>query len=105
VKLSELDPKLNGTVRKGVLTHDCPVCKDHRVRTPISEKPFHEVSYSPKQFWKNGAERMQKIWQASGKFPDTLSLSPSIDIIEADENGNKIRTLCWHGFIQNGDVR
>jgi hypothetical protein len=105
VRLRDLNPELSGTVRKGVLTHDCPVCKTHRVRTPISNQPFHEESYSPKKFWENGAEMTRKIWHATGVFPDTLTLSPSINLVEVDPStGQAIRTLCWHGFIQNGAI-
>lgn len=105
MRLSELDPRLHGTVRKGVLIHDCPVCRDHKVRTPISAQPFHEEHYSPKRFWKDGTEWTKKIWQASGAFPDTLTLAPSINIVEVNlETGAAIKTLCWHGHIQNGEV-
>lgn len=105
MRLAELDPRLSGTESKGVLMHRCPVCKTHYVRTPISDQPFHEESYSPKKFWENGSEMTRKVWQASGEFPDTLTLSPSIDLVEVDPNtGQKIRTLCWHGHIQNGEV-
>lgn len=106
MRLSDLNPEIDGTqgaIR--VLVHDCPVCRTHKVRTPISEQPYHEESYSPKAFWGNGTERKRKIWQASGEFPETLTLSPSIDLVEIDPNtGAKVRTLCWHGFIANGEV-
>lgn len=105
MRLRDLNPELEGTVANGVLKHDCPVCKTHRVHTPISAQPFHAESYSPKAFWENGTERMRKIWQASGEYPDTLTLSPSIDLIEVDpKTGAKVKTLCWHGFISNGEV-
>jgi hypothetical protein len=105
VKLTELNPELEGTVESGVLKHDCPVCRIHKVVTPISSAPFHEVSYEPQRFWKNGTESKKKIWQATGSFPDTLTLSPSINIVEVNlENGEVIKTVCWHGHIQNGEV-
>lgn len=45
-----------------------------------------------------------KVWQSSGSFPDSLTLNPSIDLIEANAAGQKVRTICWHGWIKNGDV-
>lgn len=108
MRLSELDPELTGTLEDGAVWHDCPVCKggaSHRVRTPVTRQPFHEVSYDPPQFWKNGTERKRKFWQASGEFPDTLSLQPSINIVEVnEETGAVIATRCWHGFITNGEA-
>lgn len=62
----------------------------------ISDQPYHEEP------GKDG--KPVKVWQASGEFPDTLSLSPSVDIVELNEQGEKIRTLCWHGHVTNGDA-
>lgn len=108
MRLSELNPELDGTLEAGAVWHDCPVCKGdaaHRVRTPVTRRPFHEVSYDPPEFWKNGAERKRKFWQASGEFPETLSLSPSINIVEVNpDTGQVIKTRCWHGHISNGNV-
>jgi cell division transport system permease protein len=42
--------------------------------------------------------------QAKRFSTETVTLAPSVDIIEADAEGNKIRTLCWHGWVQNGTV-
>jgi hypothetical protein len=98
-RLADLEPGISGTVADGIIFFDCPVCEGaaaHRVGVLISAQPFHE---RPR---KEG--ELYKVWQASGAFPDSLTLSPSIDLVEVDENGNKIRTRCWHGFIQNGDV-
>jgi hypothetical protein len=104
MRLRDLDPHLNGTVSDGVLSFNCPHpgC-EHSVRVSISSAPYHErpPRGTMEMMQKNG---MVKVWQASGEFPDSLSLAPSIDIIEADAHGNKIRTLCWHGFVTNGDV-
>jgi len=107
VKLTDLDPKLKGSLQDGVLDFDCPfpACQaagPHRVRVAISAAAFHERAPRPGEYpGKNGKV---KVWQASGSFPDTLSIQPSIDIIESDAQGNKIRTLCWHGFITNGQA-
>lgn len=100
-RLRDLDPELFGAVEEGKLYLDCPfpACeRGHRVCVMVSSKPYHErpSEHDPK--------RVVKVWQASGEFPDTLTLTPSVDLIEADENGKKIRTLCWHGHITNGAV-
>ena len=102
MKLRDLNPHLKGRIADGVLSFDCPHpgCA-HRVRVEISHAPYHERA---PHIGEARAVKAVKVWQATGKFPDTLSLLPSIDIIEADEQGNKIRTLCWHGFVTNGEV-
>lgn len=100
MRLRDLEPTLHGTVDDGVVWFLCPHpgC-DHHVRICISAAPFHERP--PRE---EGRAKPEKVWQASGEFPDSLTLQPSVDIIEADEQGNKIRTLCWHGFVTNGEV-
>ena len=107
MKLAELEPELVGTVADGLLSFDCPhpSCnRGHRVRVSISAAAFHERP-ARSQAEMAGRTGKVKVWQATGVFPDSLTLSPSIDIIEANEKGEKIRTLCWHGFITNGDAR
>lgn len=108
MRLSELHAEMTGTLEDGAVWHDCPVCKgdaSHRVRTPVTRQPFHELSYDPPQHWGNGTERKRKFWQATGEFPETLTLSPSINIVEVDEEtGAVLGTRCWHGHIQNGAV-
>jgi hypothetical protein len=83
MRLADLNPKLVGDLSRGFVIFDCPVGHGHRFRVPIHAAPFGEV---------DGV----KHWQASGEFPDTLSLAPSVD---ASQVG------CWHGFITNGEVR
>jgi hypothetical protein len=107
--LRDLSPELVGTIADGVLYFDCPfpACRQsphgpHSVRVPISSAPSHERSPRPGEPAQSNGK--VKVWQASGAFPDTLTITPSIDLILADKNGNKIRTLCWHGFITNGAV-
>lgn len=114
-KLIDLEVELldytneNG-VGRGILKYLCPVCINnpilgmrHSIRTPITSLPAHEVPYDPPWFYKNGTEAKKYVWQAKGEFPN-LTLTPSINIVEKDENGNTIRTLCWHGFIVNGET-
>ncbi len=94
MRLADLDPQLKGTISDGAIIFDCPfpACnRSHRVRVAISAQPYHES---------NG----MKYWQASGSFPDSLTLNPSIDLVELNAQGQKVRTLCWHGWIKNGDV-
>lgn len=91
VKLSDLNPRLKGSLADGVVIFDCPHpgC-DHQVRVCVSAGPSFELTV--------------KIWQASGEFPDTLTLTPSIDIVEKDEKGKVIGTRCWHGHVTNGAI-
>jgi hypothetical protein len=97
--LSQLNPQLRGTVADGVLRLNCPHpgCS-HRLVLRLTAGAPHWVQRP------ESPGRKEYVWQASGSFPDSLSLQPSVDVIEADAQGNKIRTLCWHGHITNGDV-
>lgn len=74
-RLADLNPKLTGTLDDGILVFDCPL-PGHTHR--------HNVALGPGE------------WTATGGFPDTLTLWPSID---ASAVG------CWHGWITDGDVR
>jgi hypothetical protein len=75
MKLSELNPQYVS----GILMFDCPTCTKtdytHKIRVPLAPT----VS--------NG-----KSWQHTGEFPDTLTLTPSVN------------AGCWHGNITNGEV-
>lgn len=75
LKLIDLDPKL----AHAVLTFRCPVCKDtpgeHRIRVTLK-----------------GARTIGFQWDWSGTFPNSLTISPSID------------AGCWHGFITHGEI-
>lgn len=98
-RLADLHPSLVGSVSEGKIYFDCPFpgC-EHMVSVMISAQPFHE---RPSQ---HDGQRPVKYWQASGSFPESLTLSPSIDLVEVNEKGQKIRTLCWHGHIKDGNV-
>jgi hypothetical protein len=37
------------------------------------------------------------VWQAAGEFPDTLSLSPSVDVKESKGGPSH-----WHGHVTDG---
>ena len=56
-KLCDLNPKLEGTLQNGVLRFDCPL-HDHKLRVPLGSGQWQYVE---------------------GSFPDTLSVSPSVD--------------------------
>ncbi len=96
-RLRDLDARLKGTATDGWLNFDCPVCAGigpvgHQVRVRISDQPTHADAEG------------NLVWQASGEFPDSLTLSPSIDVIEVDGEGKKVGTSCWHGFVKDGDA-
>lgn len=76
MKLTELNPKFG---RDGFLVFDCPVCngdRAHRIR----------VSLAP------ALDKRGQSWSHIGEFPDSLTLTPSVD------------AGCWHGFIKAGEV-
>jgi len=76
MKLADLDPKLAG----GFLRFDCPVCSKigdcHAIRVPLAPQ----------------VDRHGQSWQHAGQFPDTLTLTPSVN------------AGCWHGHITNGEI-
>lgn len=109
MRLSDLAPKLAGTVEKGVLRFRCPLgaaCPfsygdgtPHWIRVHIHAAPFAEIDGN-------------KHWQASGVYPDGLTLAPSINeySLELDGEGKpvepqRIAIQGWHGFITAGEVR
>jgi hypothetical protein len=77
MKLSELDPKLSDN---GFLRFTCPVCSKvgnaHGIRIPLAPT----------------VDKYGHSWKHSGEFPDSLTVTPSIN------------AGCWHGWITNGDV-
>lgn len=77
----------------------------HYVRVRLSPQPFHERDPKPEdQSGDVSRNGKVKVWEMSGTFPESFSIAPSIDLIEADDAGNKVRTLCWHGFVTNGEA-
>jgi hypothetical protein len=78
MRLRDLDPKLSDS---GWLRINCPVCvgdKAHSLRIPLF--PAHTSD--------------GKSWQRTGEFPDTLTVTPSVNFGSG----------CWHGNISNGEV-
>jgi hypothetical protein len=77
MKLSELDPKLSDS---GFLRFDCPACSKswnaHGIRVPLAP----------------AVDGRGQSWQHTGAFPDSLTLTPSVD------------AGCWHGRIVNGEI-
>jgi hypothetical protein len=105
MRLVDLEPELSGTLADGVLWFDCPfpACQQrgaHRVAVAVSAAAFHEREPRPNELGiidrKTGKV---KVWQASGEFPDSVTLQPSVNIV--DDAG---KTLCWHGHITNGEA-
>lgn len=92
--LRDLNAKLEGTLADGVLHFDCPLSHPHKIRVPVN------------------ATGEEKHWKATGVFPDTLTLTPSIHAHSAAPNDMDLRgeaykaaAECgWHGFIRNGEA-
>lgn len=110
MKLTELDASLKESHNgEHVATFQCPVCvstNGHYVRVRLSPQPFHERDPLPQdQSGDVSRNGKVKVWQMSGVFPATFSIMPSIDLIDVDGKGNKIRTSCWHGFVTNGEAK
>lgn len=102
MKMSDLIPGLEGSLDDGAIWFQCPFprCQattQHRIRLAVSSQPAHERD--PQKGEVPGKNGKVKVWQASGDWPDGLTLSPSVNIV--DDNG---ATLCWHGTIANGEV-
>lgn len=77
MRLADLEPKLEGTLDNGVLRFDCPLPgHTHAIRVPLGTSH----------------------WKATGEFPDTLSITPSI-------NNDSPEHPCWHGHITEGEIR
>ncbi len=111
MKLSELNPRwclasrwddtdgtqhfLNGetTKRSGMgLTFDCPVHRSHRLGVFFSN-PIDGLPPSAD---------VEHLWRREGETFAAMSLSPSINAAEYKGDDG---TVCWHGFITNGEVR
>jgi hypothetical protein len=99
MRLRDLNPKLSGTLGSGILRFDCPLGHPHKIRVPVSRS----------------GER--PAWKASGAFPDTVTLTPSINAHSGEPNDEGLSdgkhkaeydaaAECgWHGFITNGEIR
>jgi hypothetical protein len=77
----------------------CPKCGTHRVAVmfdvPVSPDPMSDVE---RDSW-NAVVTHQlngMVWKRTGATFDTLTLAPSVDWSGSG---------CWHGFVENGDVR
>lgn len=103
-RLADLNPKLDGTVAEGTLTFNCPAGHPHTISVPIGAIGGHSLQARP------------HTWGATGEFPDSLTLTPSImshygaPIDESLSDGNHqaeydAAAKCgWHGWVKNGDV-
>lgn len=95
MRLSELNPKLDGPLDSGILSFDCPLGHPHRLIIPV------------------GAYGTRTGWAATGEFPDTLTLTPSIMAHHGSPHGADFpdvaeyerASVCgWHGFIRAGEM-
>lgn len=111
MRLADLDPVLKGSTSDGYLHFDCPACAGaHQVGVRISSASFH--TRPPRPGGANGEypdrDGLVKVWQASGDFPDSLTLTPSINIVRPirDDAGTITgwETDCWHGHVTNGAI-
>ncbi len=73
--LAELDPVINAN---NVLIFDCPNCRDHRIRVPLSPTG-------------KKLEGGPLGWGYTGDLSN-LTLDPSVN------------AGCWHGHIENGVI-
>ena len=76
IRLSALNPTLHEEA--GILVFDCPKCTGdnvHRIRVALDPPA-----------------KNPKPWKRTGAFPDTLTLTPSIN------------AGCWHGYVTNGEI-
>lgn len=86
MKLADLNPKLEGSLADGVLRFDCPYPNhSHKIRVAVSNDG------------RNGT------WKAEGEFPDSLTLSPSINANTEGRDHEHIE--CWHGYIKVGEIQ
>jgi hypothetical protein len=89
MKLTALNPKLEGTLDAGLIRFDCPLGHGHKLRVPL------------------GTQGTQQGWEASGTFSDSLTLSPSIHAHQGEPHkaeDPENRECGWHGFVTNGEV-
>lgn len=83
MRLADLAPRLEGSLAHGALDFECPTPgHTHRIRVLVGTA--------------TGTRDGEKVWAATGTFPDSVSLYPSVDASKAG---------CWHGYITNGEVR
>jgi hypothetical protein len=75
MRLRDLRPDLEGSLQSGILNFDCPLGHSHKIRIPLGEGG----------------------WQAVGEFPESLTVTPSINCDQSPSCG-------WHGTVSNGDA-
>lgn len=97
VRLTELNPKLEGTLRKGVLIFDCPVHgEEGAIRVPFTQnfklRVNDDEAVVADEYAKHVFDDVVH-WGAEGDFPKTLSVQPAVGL-----SGH------WHGFITDGWV-
>jgi hypothetical protein len=108
MRLADLEPRwivgsplYDGINRTGMgVSFDCPLHREHRLAVffanPIDGGPPHRRTG---EGWIPGTTEYpahSPLWQRAGELLQSLTLTPSVD---ASGVG------CWHGFIENGEVR
>jgi hypothetical protein len=93
------DPKTKNTVmpagRQGMgISFLCPKHLDHRVAVFFS----NPIDGGP------AVEGRDFLVKRTGASFDTLTLGPSIDA-SRHPRGMEVRTSCWHGMVQHGEIR
>jgi hypothetical protein len=102
MKLIELNPLRYGTLQNGKVRFDCPTCRIHSITITVSDQPYHERDPRDSNDIISDNGKV-KVWQASGVFPDTLTLQPSVNIQKKMPDGT-LQAGCWHGHVTNGEI-
>ncbi len=93
MRLLDLDPRwisvAHGRNGQGVVFF-CPKCGNHRVVVWFANPIDGQAPAPPFPNSKNNHR-----WQRQGDAFDTLTLTPSIQIVG---------TCSWHGFVKNGEI-
>lgn len=100
MRLADLKPKLLGTLEAGVVVFDCPSGAKHRLRIHVRRGPAGD---GPRLDAEPAAT--VRYWQATGEFPESLTLSPSVNEQHVDPETGSVVHQCWHGHIRDGAVQ
>ena len=93
-RLSDLHPVLVGSIEdggKGRIMFDCPKHRGTGCRLAFF-------------VGRTAVKGRFPVWAAIGEFPETLSLSSSLDFSKRTRDGSPDGDPCWHGGIVNGEI-
>lgn len=76
------------------ITFLCPVHLDHRLAVFFSNPIDGGTAVEGREF----------LWRRKGDTFEALTLGPSIDASK-HTHGHEVQTRCWHGTIENGEIR